>query len=551
MAKDVEIKKDKLKSIPVVRKKSEPNSENLYDEEVKSQRVSISKSTPDTLSNEEEELNLDKTHKDWDCLIPNWETLSDCFDGGGAIENASDDKYLIKKQNEADKKYERRKREAVYYNKCEQVISTFQGHLWRKEPIRELPPNLEVLVDNVDRQGKSANKFFSLVTEKAQDLGVYYVLVEYPENPEYAEKEKQSISDEQKLGLRPYYCCIDPRNLLDWGWKYNPDGTKSLAYIVIKEETTLFNVPFLERSDQIQYRVIYPFKHEVWAYQKTSEKRKRAIKISEKPVSIGEIPLVPFYSKEVKFGVGKSAIFNIANLVLELYNKHSDRNHAEVRSAFPLLFMKGFDQGKGTISTSEDYGIINEDSDSDVKYVEFSGTSIGALRQAEMDIILEIFDLALKQVRNTSSQRMTAESKRMDRLDALSDLQARAIGFANSEQKCWEYVLKWLGEKDKIDKINISYNIDYNVDQIAAELIGKLLDMRSIKDLSQETFWDILTQGEVFPRGFDPEEEKKRLEEEEKKSLPFDKTARIPGLPILGKEVNEEEEEEEEEKKTE
>lgn len=543
MARKTEISKDKIKTIPVSRNKS--TDVNLYSENINSQKASISRPKPDLPNQDKEELDLNKTHKDWDCLSPKWDVLFDCFEGGGAIENAPDDKYLIKKQNEADKKYERRKREAVYYNKCEQVISTFQGHLWRKEPLREIPKDLEKLFENVDRQEKSVNKFFSFVTEMAQVLGLYYVLVEYPENPQIAEINKQSKSDEQRLGLRPYFCYIDPRNLLDWGWRMNPDGTKSLAYVVIKEETTLFNVPFLERKDQIQYRVIYPNKQEIWVYQKTSNKKEEAVKISEKPVSIGTIPLVPFYSKEVRFGVGKSAVYNIANLALELYNKHSDRNHAEVRSAFPLLFMRGFDQSKGSVTVSEDHGIISEDVQADVKYVEFTGASINSLRQSELDIVLEIFDLALKQVRNTSSQRMTAESKRMDRLDALSDLQARAIGFANSERKCWEYALMWMGQSDKAKSINISYNIDYNVDQIKADLIGKLLDMRAVKDLSQETFWDILTQGEILPRGFDPEEEKTRLEEEEKRSLPFDKNIRTPDQGFPPKEGEEEEVEEE------
>ena len=150
----------------------------------------------------------------------------------------------------------------------------------------------------------------------------------------------------------------------------------------------------------------------------------------------------------------------------------------------------------------------------------------------------------MKQVRSTSNQRETAESKRMDRLDALSDLQARAVGFSNSEKECWKYAAKWLKINPKrIEDINISYNIDFDIDQIESELIGKLIDLRNLGDLSQETLWKILNRGEVLPRDFDPEDEKQRIDQESMtKVLPF----QAPEVK-QNKDENEDEEEEIEE----
>lgn len=496
-----------------------------YKEEVLSQRLSNNNPISPKSKEYNDDLDLDKQHESYDFLDPNWDKLYDCFIGGGNIQNADDDVYLIKKANEPQKKYNQRKKQAIYYNKPAQVITTFQSHIWRKEPERILPSDLENLKNNVDRMGKSVNKFFSFITKMAQVLGVYYVLVEYPFNPfvkntdnsKEIQKELSKISqaDEKALNLRPYFCPIDPRNILDWGWKRAEDGSQKLNYIVIREKKIISNIPFLKTEYQVQYRVIWPDKQQLFTYVELPGNKKEIKFLGERLISINTIPLVPFYSEEIDWGIGKSTIFDIVELALEFYNKHSDRQHAEIMSAFPFLFLKGW-HNKDDLVISEEMAIITENDKADAKYLEFTGQSIDALRESEKLIIGEIFDIAMKQVRPSGTARQTAEAKKLDRLDSLSDIQARAIGFSNSEQKCWEFAAMWEKIDYKKDEdIKINYNLDFDLNQIEADLIKVLLDMRITKDLSRETLWEILQRGEILPRNFDKDEEKEKIEEEE------------------------------------
>lgn len=502
---------------------------------VRSSRVSSSTG----VTEKKDEINLEKTHKNYDILSPKWNVLSDCYKGGGAIENADDDVYLVKNESEVQKKYNVRKRLAVYYNKPAQVITTFQGHLWRKEPLRELPEDLKQYLDNVDRNGRSANSFFSYVTKWAQVLGIFYVLVEYPENPEANKKTKsQTKSQEKNLGLRPYFTWVHPTNILDWDFYIDETGVRRLKYVVIREEKIVNKEPFKETEFQAQYRVIYPNKFEYWTYIENSNGQEEAIMIDEKVNTLGVIPLVPFYSEEMEYGVGKSAISDITNLSLELFNKHSQRTYAELMSAFPVLILAGWDENTD-ITVSEDAGIKNIDPSAKAYYLESSGGSLDSLRTAEKDIIMEMFDIAMKQVRNTSNQRETAEAKKMDRLDALSDLQARAVGFSTSEKLCWIYAYMWMGNKN-INKIDINYNLDYDIDKLKADLINVLLNMRTTNDLSQDTLWDILKKGEILPDDFDPEKEKDLIDEEIRNSLPVNKP---PIIDESGKTGDEEDDE--------
>ncbi len=487
-----------------------------YVEKVLRQNISVSsnKATPIVSQND---INLDKTHQDYDILDPRWGKLYDCFMGGGFVENASDDVYLVKNDNEKQKKYDIRKKLSKYYNKSAQVIGTFQGHIWRREPNRILPDSTTILIENVDRMGMSANRFFAQVTKWAQVLGAYYVLVEYPLNPGYGELEKQSIADERALGLRPYLRMIDPRDVLDWGFSTSLGGSPVLEFAVIRENEILFKSPFYPTKTQTRYRVLYPNRQEIWVYDEMGDKKEPSL-LAELPNSLGAVPLVPFYGDEIRYGVGKSALYDIAGLNLELYNKHSARVFAELMAAFPILCLIGWDDDT-PVKVSEDMALLNPNTDSHASYLEFSGQSIGALRDSEKDIIAEIIDIALKQVRTTSGQREAAESKRIDRLESMSELQARAWGFANSEKQVWKYAAKWMGEKES--DVSVSYNLDFSLDQIQSDLVARLMDMRAMGDLSRSTLWDVLKDGEVLPKNFDPEMEQKKLEEEATVQIPY------------------------------
>jgi len=441
---------------------------------------------------------LTNLNPDYDSIDPHYKELEDCFNGGGSIENAGDDVYLIKKTNENSDDYKARKRRSVYYNKCAQVISTFQGHLWRKAPIREMPESLEQYIQDVDKQGTTANDFFRNITEMAQVLGLYFVYVDFPQN---LYGGNQPIAIDKQIGLRPKMIPVDPRNILDWS--YDETGFK---YIVIAEETMIIDYPFLQKETETHYRLIYP--NIQFIYRRDIDGK--PVLLEERENTLGIIPLVPFYGKKISKMCGQSVLHDICGLNLELYNKHTQRDMAEFWSAFPIPFFKMFD-----ITTFKDMGpqngLFSMDPDADVKLIEFSGNSIKALKEAEEDILREIFDLSLKQIRANSAQKQTVESKRLDRLDALSDLQNRALQFQEAERTCWEYFGMWL---DIEDDIEIIYNIDYNISQMETDLIDRILTLKDKKIISKKTVRQLLESGEILPDDFDSEEEDKNIEKE-------------------------------------
>jgi len=126
-----------------------------------------------------------------------------------------------------------------------------------------------------------------------------------------------------------------------------------------------------------------------------------------------------------------------------------------------------------------------------------------------------MFDLALKQIRSTGAQREVAEAKRLDRLDATSDIQSRALGFQESETKCFEYAAKWLKKDFDPQQNTVKYNLDFDLRDMKADLLGHLLNMRTTGDLSRETLWSEMKRGEVLDSSFDLEKEKELIEKDQ------------------------------------
>lgn len=451
-----------------------------------------------------EKLNLENTHADYNSQTPNWQKILDCYIGGGNITDADDDEYLIKKGSEDDDDYDARKRRTIYYNKCYQVVQTFQGHLWRKSPIRQIPDELLPLLENVDRCETRVNEFFQNVSQWSQVYGIYFVLIDYPVN----DNQNLSKRDEEMLGLRPYFSEINPSNVLDWQFDIN---TGKLNYVVIREIVeSENNAPFKKAEYITQYRLLTSDKIQIYKYSDNPKDKRDIVLVNEYINTLGEIPLVPFYAKKKSFFVGRSILHDIVDLNLELYNKHSDKDNSEFWTAHPNMFFKGFDRSELTISPA--HAIFSSNEKADFSIVEFSGLSINELRKTEADILREIYDIALKQIRNPSVARQTYESKRLDRIDALSELQSRAVGYSESEKKCWQLAAKWLKINDR--DIDISYNIDYNTDSIDYQLVQQLIQMKNEKLISHKTFSKILVEGEVLPNDYNVEEDQKQIEQE-------------------------------------
>jgi len=302
---------------------------------------------------------------------------------------------------------------------------------------------------------------------------------------------------------------LDPRRVLDWSFVSGNDGALQLAWAVIREDVETEAEPFRGRKTEHRYRLWRPESWELWRKDDSG----KAQLVEEGRNTLGEIPLTAFYSDYAGPFTGRSVLAGVVSLCLAHYRKWSDRDNSEFWAGMPTWVFKNWPEDSEIVIGSGN-GIVTPTRDSEVQIIEHSGAAIESMRQTETDIISAIYEIAMRQVRRTTRQVESAESKRMDRANMTSVLQDRARRFASSELRCWSLAARWMGLRDP--ELSVEYNRNMDPEGMGRELLESVLDLRRLGDLSRDTLWRLLRREEILGAEFDPEEEAALLENEQR-----------------------------------
>ena len=448
-----------------------------------------------------ESIKLNRKNPIYLAQFSDWQRARDCYEGADRIEGRAD--YLPKHERETQANYTNRLKRAAYTNFCLPIIENFTGQIWRNPPVREFPERMQSLFDDVDRQGTTADSFFKSVTQDAQVEGIRFVLVDYPDTRNVRDRRQEQI---QKI--RPYFVELDPRRILDWAFVRAVDGSQRLAWAVIEEEVELEGAPFTERKAETRYRVWYPDRWQVWRHDSKTDK---AEMLDEGRNSIGEVPLVPFYSDFKGRFYGRSALHGILSLCLAHYRKWSDRDNSEFWAGMPTWVFKNWPEDSEVVIGSGN-GIVTPGRDSEVEIIEHSGTAIESMRHTETDIISAIFEIAMRQVRRTTRLVESAESKRIDRDNITSVLLERARRFETAETRCWHLAARWLNLDSS--SISVEYNQEMEPEAVSEGLFGQLNTARQNGDISRRTFLEWLQRRHVLDEDLQVDKELVRIQDE-------------------------------------
>jgi len=240
-----------------------------------------------------------------DDLSSLWQFLYDSYTGLGGYRDGS---YLIRHKRETDDKYNRRKKLAYYPNYVKKIVDTYVAQVFRKPPVRDLTPEYEIFVNDVDRTGTYIDDFMRKVLKLTLIFGTVFVIVEKPS--ESATTKQEEI--EKKL--LPYATIRLP-----WHVKsYELDEYGNLKRIVFKERGEI------EREYREDVFYVY----------------KKGKKILEKENPFGTLPVVVVRASDQLLYeelFSESFIYTIAMLNYELYNLISEIREILRNITFPIL----------------------------------------------------------------------------------------------------------------------------------------------------------------------------------------------------------------------
>lgn len=467
--------------------------------------------------------------KDSEAMLPYWQLTDDIITGYDAIK-AGADRYLPKFADEDKNEYEYRLANGKFTNTFRDICESLSAKPFEEEITltvdgeddkpsvdgepqekKKLPPEIEAFIEDVDGAGNNitsfgANTFFNGIASC-----IDWIFVDYPTVDPTIIKTKD---DEKKAGIKPFWSHVLGINVLE------------AKCAVVNGNEQLIKMRILEPGSPNHIRVFEAVDGGVaWGLFEerldADGKGKTYILMKSGMVTIGVIPLVPFYTGRRQGRTFKffPVMRDAADLQIQLYRQESGLNFAKVMAAYPMLAGNGIKPEMDADGKTPKRIAVGP---SRVLYSPpDGGGNVGNWDYVSPDAaILKFLADDVKetqqQLRELGRLPLTAQSGNLTVITT-----AFAAGKAKSAVSAWGLRLKdalenalkmtcaWMNIDNYGPQVNVYDEYDNFTDNGAD--LAALGTARAARDLSQRTYWSELQRRKVLKPEFDADAEEALL----------------------------------------
>jgi hypothetical protein len=439
--------------------------------------------------------------------------------GGTPEMRAAGKLYLPQEPDESPAAYENRLKRTVLTNLYKKSADKLVGKPLKKPVVvqEDVPPEISSLLDDVDSLGTRLDVFAKNILQQAIDDGLTHILVEFPNTLDADDGEfvnpdgsrSLSVAQARERNVRPFARHIHAADLIGWKWDVI-NGEKTLTQIRIQEYA---KVDVDEFNQETRHRVRV-YEQDSWRlYEKHQRKDKNGqtkeewLIIDAGANTLGYIPLVTLYTRQIGFMMGRPWLEDIAHLNVAHWQSDSDQRNLLHVARVPILFAKGFgnDETEFEISIGSNT-FIKAPASADLKYVEHSGKGVESGRNDLKDIEERIQMLGMETMMKKPSGSTTATEKAIDTADADSSLGMVSQELENALEEMLDVMADWLEMGDKGGG-SLTVFKDFSIDAATSEDIELLLKARSGGEISRTTFLRELKRRNLLSDDFDPQTE--------------------------------------------
>ena len=180
-----------------------------------------------TSDNEQRKLKkfLERRHPEYAEMLPHWEFLEDCYEGG----REWFDKNIFRYIKEGDKEYKDRCERAYRFNHTREVVDLVDKYLFKMEVFRseDAPESVKSFWKEATLNKLSIENLSRRISTLASTYGRVWVVVDNTKSDDGATKE-----DEKNGDVRIYAYAVTPEHALDMS--YDDEG--ELNWILIHEQ---------------------------------------------------------------------------------------------------------------------------------------------------------------------------------------------------------------------------------------------------------------------------------------------------------------------------
>ena len=304
-------------------------------------------------------------------------------------------------------------------------------------------------------------------------------------------------------------------DMINWGTHFE-NGKEVVDWVVLKEtalipgedgfsqdEVTYYTFPHINESGYYEIRYFM------------DDGKGNIVEREDKPAStpkkqgknITEIPIW------VLTAFGNS--FNLFSPMMEkpsYMNKSHYINSADLeiglfKTANPTFFGKGLGE-QDVIMLGANGGIISENSESDVKYLEFNGAGLGAL-ETRMNAKIEDMARYVAGLFMDSKTDKTATESLIDSTANFSSIASLASAIEQMLNEMIQYALEWKG----VDyEFKMTLNKDYVNKGVDAQMLTSLTQALLTGAISFQTYFNKLQEGGIISPNQTQENEESEIE---------------------------------------
>jgi hypothetical protein len=484
----------------------------------------------------------DTPSSDYSAMKSYWDQVATILGGAPAMRQAGS-VYLPQFPNETEGDYEYRRENAKFTNIYADIVTS----LTRKPFAEEVtladgtPERIEALAEDIDGRGNNLHVFAAETFFDGLNDSISWVLVDYTETRSRADGRPLTIAEERRMGVRPYWVRIPASRMLAV-YTDVVDGAEVVVHARVKETTTRrdgFDETAIERVRVFDRAPIYavlddggltdrvigygPATFRIYERQTTGRKAQGASwqVVSEGPVTLGVIPLVPFITGKRKDGGLQfiPPLQGVADLQIEHYQQETALKSITELTAFPMLSGNGVQPPMegGKIAPvpvgprSVLYAPPNADTGNhgEWAFIEPSAESLKFLAEQVDATENQMRELGRQPLSQSAGITVVAAASASQK--ASSVIQAWALGLKDCLEQCLKLTADWLS-------LGVEPEVSWNLDDLDLTDDDKgpatILDARKNGDISQETLWTEFRRRGILSADFDADEEKDRLEAE-------------------------------------
>ncbi len=204
---------------------------------------------------------IDYTRDEVKRQLSRWTLIRDCLSGQEKIKEKGTE-YLpmpnaADKSEENKERYKAYKQRAVFLNAVDNTVQGLLGQVFAADPVAELPPAMELLLEDCDGEGMTLTQRAKKVLAEDLALGRSALLVDFPKamiDPTSNLERDFTRAEMQDGTARANILQFDPENVINWRTKL-VGGKRVLSLVVIAMKYISYDDGFEIKEDD-EWRVL-------------------------------------------------------------------------------------------------------------------------------------------------------------------------------------------------------------------------------------------------------------------------------------------------------